>query len=100
MTTPNYAPPGTTALVAPSPPEPESATLAELLQNVPLHSPRTIQRLFTHPALPIPALPDAIDLHCANPKCNNGLRRHALQPYQKEPLHSGDYCYHFLKYAC
>jgi hypothetical protein len=56
-----------------------------MLEQVPLHSPRKIERLFVHNQNGLIGLPAAIHVHCENNKCA-GVRRHEWRRQGEFPV--------------
>jgi hypothetical protein len=52
-------------------------SLTQLLEDVPLHSPRHVQKLFDQPEFGDLAFPGAIRVHCDHENCE-GIRRHVF----------------------
>src|SRR5437879_9578064 len=72
--------------------------MAELLQDVPLHSPRRILKLFSQPKYRNLNLPENIHVHCGSEQCD-GVRRHVKHNCEQFKLHEG--ClYYFIVYRC
>jgi hypothetical protein len=78
--------------------QPESITLAQLLQDEPLHSPRLISSLFSDPHHGQIDFPQEIHIHCAHEKCR-GVRRHVRSGKSGLLVHAGD-LYQFVSYEC
>lgn len=72
--------------------------MAELLQEVPLHSPRKITLLFSQPEFSNVEYPDSIHVHCDHEKCN-GVRRHWKHENSKYRL-GKNHSYHFVVFVC
>jgi hypothetical protein len=95
MSEPDTKPPSATPSVDSAPLT--IGTLAELLQNVPLHSPRTVQLVFAKSRFPEPALPGDIYVHCDHERCGGG-RRHNLVRADRSLTDSA--LYYFITYRC
>ena len=79
-------------------PEPiRIVNLAKLLEDGPLHSPRAVQRLFSQPQFGHLAFPEAIHVHCDDPKCD-GVRRHVKR--ESSEFNLDDNFFHFVSYRC
>lgn len=70
----------------------------ELLQDVPLHSPRKIELLFSQPEYAYLDYPESIHVHCDHEKCN-GVRRHEKHDRTTQGL-GKNHSYHFVVYVC
>lgn len=71
--------------------------MEELLQDVPLHSPRAIEVLFSQPQLGNIAYPSEIWVHCDHQNCE-GVRRHVKREDRKFQREENFYC--FVVYGC
>jgi hypothetical protein len=71
--------------------------MEELLQDVPLHSPRTIEVLFSQPQFGNIAYPSEIWVHCEHQNCG-GVRRHIKREDKKFQREENFYC--FVAYGC
>ena len=83
---------------------PETATLEELLQDVPLHSARNIAILWRRSESNFIGFPENIEVHCDHPKCG-GVRRHAYKGsdyYTANKQHQQTFytLYSFVSYGC
>jgi len=76
----------------------KTATLEELLQDVPLYSPRLIYSLFTGPKDARFYLPAELRLHCAHENCE-GVRRHE-KVGQSDSFIASPYVHFFGSYKC
>jgi hypothetical protein len=72
-------------------------TMEELLQDIPLHSPRIVSSLFSQPQYGNISFPSEIRVHCDHPKCE-GVRRHSRHKTDKFELYEN--FYHFVVYVC
>jgi hypothetical protein len=72
--------------------------IAELLQEVPLHSSRRVLMLFTQPEFGNLAFPEEIRVHCDHQNCE-GIRRHSNYKEARFPLNDA-ISYHQVAYAC
>lgn len=75
----------------------EKCTMSQLLQDVPIHSPRSIQRLFSQPEFGNLAFPQEIYAHCNHQRCE-GVRRHIFG--SQDRFKRGDCFYFFVVYTC
>jgi len=72
--------------------------MTELLQDVPLHSVRSVLHLFSQPEFGNLAIPDEIRVHCDHQNCE-GVRRH--RKYKDDKFQLSDSIFYFqLAYAC
>ena len=71
--------------------------MKELLENVPLHSPRQVEELFSQPQYGNVSLPNEIRAHCDHPNCQ-GIRRHTKDKTGRFE-HAVNY-YYFVIYSC
>src|SRR5258708_7231159 len=77
---------------------PSIVNLAELLEDVPLQSPRAVQKLFEPGEIGILQFPEAIRVHCDHHDCE-GLHRHVRHRSQKFwPFENRSY--HWVSYSC
>jgi hypothetical protein len=72
--------------------------LDELLENVPLHSPRHVSRLFEQAEFANLYAPEDIRVHCEDQKCD-GVRRHRKQKEDKFQINDSIFHYQ-LVYMC
>jgi hypothetical protein len=75
---------------------PHITTLGELLQDVPLHAPRAVQKLFFQPQYGHLLVPEGLVLHCA--QCD-GARRHQRADVERLKL-DDTYYYCFATFRC
>jgi hypothetical protein len=75
-----------------------TTTVAELLEEVPLHSPRRVQRLFEGAEYVQLMFSPEIHVHCDHPKCG-GVRRHVKQNEQRFTPDKTNF-YFFVDYRC
>lgn len=75
-----------------------SCSLAQLLQDAPLHAPRRVPHLFSQPEFGNLNWPDNIHVHCDHQKCE-GVRRHSKHEGSKFRL-GEKYAYYFFTYIC
>jgi len=72
-------------------------SLKQLLEDEPLHSPRTVTSLFSQPEYGNVGFPDEIHVHCDHEKCE-GVRRHTGGDNGK--FKNDDDIYVFVTYKC
>ncbi len=74
-----------------------SFTMAQLLQDEPLHSPRAVWCLFSQPEHGTLNFPDEIHVHCDHARCG-GVRRHSYE--SSKTYQNGDDFFAFATYKC